>query len=331
MTQGQPPSRHSRLGMTRGAWLVMAALAVVSILPLGVRGQDYDGVSDVILEAGPQLLELAPTIEALALGGAHMGSGAHAIFAHPALIDGEGTSALVQRFGEAATRVMASGGMEWFGGSVAIGLALLEYGAPGADPSLLLSDEAALTVAGPTGAAEYAVSAGFSRTVKGLEAGIAAKLVGQRLGGSGSTTAAFDFGLAKSFGPASVALTVQNVGPALESAIPAPSEDLSLAKRVSLGAFTRRYPVGPLDIGGAAQVMRTGQGDLTVGGGLEVAWWPVAGRTFVGRIGGRRTGDGTASPLTFGAGFAGDRIRVDYAFQGYDSVEGAHSFGLAFR
>ncbi|NNM34062.1 MAG: hypothetical protein HKO53_13395, partial [Gemmatimonadetes bacterium] len=130
---------------------------------------------------------------------------------------------------------------------------------------------------------------------------------------------------------ATVALSVQNLGPALESDGVSPGQDLPLAKRVALGAFSRRYPLGPLDLGGAAQLARTGQGDIEVGGGLEIAWWPVAGRTFVGRIGGRHTGDGTASPVTFGAGFAGDRIRLDYAFQGYDSVDGAHSFGLAFR
>lgn len=332
MNQGQPLASpdFDRSG-TRRLGPIAAALALACALPPAAQAQDYGGVSDETLEAGPQLLELASTVEALGLGGAHMGSGAHAIFSHPALVDGGGASSLVQRFGSGATRVTASGGTSWFGGGVAIGLALLEHGAPGADPAQLLSDEAALSVPGPTGAVDFVLAAGFSRSVMGLEAGLSAKLVGQRLGGGRATTGALDLGVAKGFGPATVALSVQNLGPALESDGVSPVQDLPLAKRVALGAFSRRYPVGPLDIGGAAQLARTGQGAIEVGGGLEIAWWPVAGRTFVGRIGGRHTGDGTASPVTFGAGFAGDRIRLDYAFQGYDSVEGAHSFGLAFR
>lgn len=332
MDQGQPLSPpHGKLGGPRRLGPLITTLLLAFTLPQAVRAQDYGSVSDAALEAGPQLLELASTIEALGLGGAHMGTGAHAIFSHPALVEGGGATSLLQRFGGGATRIAASGGTTWFGGGVAVGIAALEYGAPGADPSSLLADEAALTLGGPTGAVDYILAAAFARTVFGIEAGLSAKLVGQRLGGDRSTTGAVDLGVAKGFGPATVALSIQNLGPALESETGGPEAELPLAKRVSLGAFTRRYPLGPLDVGGAAQLVRTGQGDVVVGGGLEVAWWPIAGRTFIGRIGGRRTGDSTASPVTFGAGFAGDRIRLDYAFQGYDSVDGAHSFGLAFR
>lgn len=313
-------------------WMrLWAAILAVSTAPVAARAQEYGDVSDRALEAGPHLLELAPTIEALGLGGAHMGSGAHALFSHPALLDGGGTHVLAQRFGEGGTRFTASGGTSWFGGDVALGVAVLEYGAPGSGPSALLADEASLVVPGPAGAAAFLAAAGFSRSIKGLEAGAAAKVVGQRLGNGRATTAAVDLGVAKSVGPATVALSVQNLGPALEFDEAGPGEELPLAKRVTLGVFTRRYPLGPLDIGAAAQLGRTGQGEFAAGGGLEIAWWPVAGRTFVARIGGRQAGDGTATPLTVGFGFAGDRIRLDYAFQGYDSVDGAHSFGVAFR
>ncbi|MDH3224686.1 MAG: hypothetical protein OEO23_13290 [Gemmatimonadota bacterium] len=303
------------------------SFSVLSCLTIPAEAQTYADVSEASLEAGPLLLELTPTVEALGLGGAHMGSGAHALFSHPSILEGGGSTVSLQRWGRGGTRVTATGGAAWFGGSVAVGLTVLDYGAPGDIPSDLLRDEGALAVAGTSGASEFALAAGFSGGLLGLEAGGSVKVIGQRLGPNRGTTAALDLGIAKALGPATVALAVQNLGPALDVG----PEELSLANRVTLGAFTRRWPVGPIDLGAAAQVVREGSGEVVGGGGLEVAWWPIRGRTFIGRVGARRVADGTARSLTAGLGFAGDRIRVDYAYQGYDSVNGAHSFGLAFR
>ena len=70
------------------------------------------------------------------------------------------------------------------------------------------------------------------------------------------------------------------------------------------------------------------------GGGLEVAWWPVQRRVFIVRIGAVRVAEGDSSPFTFGAGFEGDRIRIDWAYRDYgheDFRAGSHSIGIAFR
>ena len=264
----------------------------------------------------------------MALGNAYVARDAQAIFYHPALLATDGVGASAQRFGEGSTHVTIAGGMEWFDGAVGIGASFLEYGANGQTPSGLLRDVGALGLNGPFAASEFMASAGYAReVVDGLRAGAVAKVIGQRLAGAHGSTAAVDLGLGMEAGPVTLALSAQNLGPELEIG----SEALPLAKRVTFGASTRRTPVGPLDIGLAGQVTRDGAGDILPGGGVEVAWWPVIGRVFVARIGVQRVVDGVQSALTFGGGFEGDRIRIDYAFQGFDSLEGAHRFGLAFR
>jgi hypothetical protein len=66
--------------------------------------------------------------------------------------------------------------------------------------------------------------------------------------------------------------------------------------------------------------------------GLEVGYWPVNGRTFVGRVGYRyRSDDFTACPLTFGAAFLGDNISLEYAYQGFDDGDPSHRFSVGWR
>ena len=77
--------------------------------------------------------------------------------------------------------------------------------------------------------------------------------------------------------------------------------DRPLPFRVTFGASSNSYVVGPLDLIATAAVSRRRDGDVIPAAGVEVAWWPVRGRTFIGRLGVRRVpGDG-ASPVTLGA------------------------------
>ncbi len=84
-------------------------------------------------------------------------------------------------------------------------------------------------------------------------------------------------------------------------------------------------------MGAAAEIGRRADGEVVPGGGLEVAWWPVQGRTFVGRIGYRRMPEPGVDPLTLGAGFEGDDFRIEYAWQGADGDDAVHSFGIRWR
>ncbi len=317
--------RHNRrIGLAAASLVVV----FVAFTKGPVRAQVADGKDPV---AGPLVLGLSSSTRAIGLGGAFWaGDGAHAVLHHPALIAGEGFGGFRTRIG-GATHLALSGSRAWLGGTVAAGVSFLEYGTSAKSPLALPRDASALIGGGHVSASEYVAALGFADEVFSVDVGVAAKLVGQRLGGLGGNTVAVDLGAAKSIGRVVTALTVQNLGRGLKLG----RHEVPLARRVVVGAGTAgRAPVGPLDIGGAVQVAREGDGDIAPGAGLEVAWWPVQRRIFIVRIGAVRVVDGRSSPLTFGFGFEGDRIRIDYAHREYayeDLASSSHSIGIAFR
>jgi len=98
-----------------------------------------------------------------------------------------------------------------------------------------------------------------------------------------------------------------------------------------LGLGSRAAPLGPLDVAVASQLRVREDGEVVAGGGVEVAYWPVQGRTFIARIGLRDTVGAAASPTTFGIGFRGDEIQVDYAFLSSDEDMGLHRISVGWR
>lgn len=284
--------------------------------------------------SGPLVLEIGSSTRALALGGAFWtgGDGNLALLHHPALIAGEGFGGARQRIGS-GTHLALGGSGGWMGGTVAAGLSFLEYGTSADSPLELPREAAELLAGGDRAASEYAAAVGFADRLFGLDAGAVAKVVGQRLGGLRGSTLAVDVGVARELGPITAAVTVQNLGRALKLG----RYETPLARRVVVGAGTgSRAPVGPFDVGAAVRVASDGRGDIIPGGGFEIAWWPIQRRIFIARIGAvRRVGEDEGSPLTFGAGFEGDRIRIDYAYGGdyahLDLGADRHSFGIAIR
>lgn len=270
----------------------------------------------------------------MGLGGAFWtgGGGNLALFHHPALIEGEGFGGSRQRVGGSGYLALSGSG-DWMGGTLTAGVSFLEYGTLADSPLDLPQQAAELIAGGHMAASEYTAAVGFASELFGVGVGAAAKLVGQRLRGLRGSTMAVDLGLARELGPVTGAVSVQNLGRALKVG----RYETPLARRAVLGAGTNgRTPVGPLDVGGAVQVARRGDGEIVPGGGLEIAWWPVQRRIFVLRVGMvRRVGEADGSPFTYGAGFEGDRIRVDYAYRdGYTHLDlGAdqHSIGIAIR
>jgi len=323
----KPAVDRFRAANLRGG-IALTLVLLATSPPLPAPGQTFADVDPRLLDRGPLLLELPASTRGLALGGAWAGDDTDAIFHHPALVSGSGASLAHQGYGGAASLLTLTGGVEWLDGAVGLGLAVLEHAAPTEALADLRRDEASLIVGGDVGASAFVASGGYARELAwGFRGGAAAKVVGIRLGSARATAAAVDVGLAGEAGPVTLALSAQNLGPELEL----DGQALPLAHRIILGAFTQRRPVGPLDLGLAAHVTRDGSGDVLPGGGLEVAWWPVVGRTFLARIGVRRVAKGSATPLTLGGGFAGDRIRIDYGFQRFDGLDGSHRFGIAFR
>ena len=332
-SRGETPRQHrdrrSAPGLLVLRALALPAIALLVLRPPGLQGRQTQSQPDPA--PGPIVLELTASTRAFALGGAFWtaGDGSHAILHHPALISGEGFSVSRQRLG-GTTHISMSGSGSWMGGTVSAGVSFLEYGTVADSPLELPREAAELIGGGDMAASEYTASVGFANEMFGVGVGAAAKMIGLRLGGLGGRTMAVDVGVSREIGPVSAALTVQNLGPGLKVG----RDEVPLARRMIVGAGTGRRPLGPFDIGGAVQIAREGDGDVVPGGGLEIAWWPVQRRVFIVRIGAVRVVEGDSSPLTFGAGFEGDRIRIDYAYRDFaheDLRVASHRIAIAIR
>lgn len=288
-------------------------------------------------DQGPLILELPASTRALSLGNAFaLGfRDSDAVFYHPGLLGrAQGFGASLQRFSANGTLVGFSAAQSWFGGGVALGIQQLSYEAP-LRPEMtvqhlldLSADEATLRNEGQAGVSELVVSAGYGKTLWGIQMGVVGKLVEGRYGTRKAGSAALDLGVAASPGPVTLGISVQNLGPALVIA----GGEISLPTRFILGASSRSAPAGPLDISASTAVIYRLEGDAVPSVGLEVGYWPVNGRTFVGRVGYRhRPDDYTATPFTFGGAFMGDDIILEYAFQGFDRGDPSHRFSIGWR
>jgi hypothetical protein len=280
----------------------------------------------------PIILELPASTRALALGNAFVLSDRDpdAIFYNPAVLDrAQGMGIGVQRYGSGATLGTISVAREWAAGRLGVGVQVLGYRPSTLDAGAVAADEEALLSSGAFGASEFVALIGYGRSFKGTRLGIAAKFVEQRLAGTRDATIAADVGIAREIKSVMVGLAIQNLGPDLETG--GGMADLPLPYRVTLGASLRSRPLGPFDVVSSASVSRRRDGEIIPAGGVELAWWPVVGRTFVARVGVRRVPDEGTQPVTFGGAFIGDDITVEYTYQGFDAPGTAHRFGFRWR
>ena len=307
------------------ASLILFPFLMALLHPAALLGAQHDERSHS--SGDLTILELTTSTRAHALGGAFWPGSGHAVFHHPALIPTQGfqitlggragrhdadarrresRERLRRGHDDDALFTALSAATNWMGGAVAVGMAVLDYDMT-----------------------EYVGAVGYRRDAPfGVEVGAVAKVVGQAVAGARGRTAAFDVGLSRGFGRVTAALTVQHMGPDFELA----GRPRRLPHRVVLGAGTRgRAPVGPLDIGGTVQISHERSGDLVPGGGVEFAYWPIQRRVFILRVGAVHAADGDGSPLTFGAGFEGDRIRIDYGYSDRDAIAGPHRLGVSIR
>jgi len=288
-------------------------------------------------DRGPIVLTLPASTRALALGNSFaLGfQDSDALFYQPGLLNrAQGFSGSIHRYGPSSTLATFSAGRSWLSGGVALGIQLLSYGADQASDLLsysllgLPADIGSLRENGDVGVSELVVSAGYGGTIKGIRLGLVGKLIEERFGPRKSATGAIDLGAAASPGPVTVGFAVQNLGPAMTIG----GEDIPLPLRFTLGASTDRAPVGPLDLSASSAMSYGVDGDVLPSVGLEVAYWPVTGRTFVGRLGYRHLpNEQSGSPVTFGGAFIGDDIILEYGYEGFDSGSPAHRFSLGWR
>lgn len=276
----------------------------------------------------PLVLRLPASTRALALGDAFIlgSTDANGIFYNPAFPEEfRGIAGGVQWYGSKSVLMSAAGAVEWWGGAVGIGVRALDYAAP-ASPSTRTPRASDLFQEGEVPVSERALSVAYTRQVKGIGLAATAMLVEERVAAERGSAVAFNVAAGKRFGPVQAGLAVHNLGPDLEIG----GRNLSLADRVTLAASSAEpLLAGPLDLLPTAALSREADGRLVPAAGLEVAWWPVIGRTFYARAGVRRPEEG-GRPFTLGAGFSGDRISLDYAYQGFEAGT-AHRIGLRWQ
>lgn len=297
-------------------------LLAVLLLPLGIQAQS--------VEHAPLASQLASSPAALALGGAFPVARptSDALFAHPAVLtEASGMALSLQSYGEGATYFSASGAREWWSGGAGVGIRAMSYSpadpAPGRVPR-----EGDLFREGAGSVVEIVASAGYARSLFGFRFGVTGAWIERRSGPERDRTVAADVGVATEVGEVTVAVSGRNLGPDLG---PDGAESFALpAEAAATGAF-RGVTAGPLDLGAAAEVALRADGEVIPGGGLEVAWWPIYGRTFVGRVGARRSAGDGLDPLTLGAAFWGDDIGLEYAWRGAGGSDAIHRFGVRWR
>jgi len=209
-----------------------------------------------------------------------------------------------------------------------VGLRTLQYAAAGIGVAAAPSGQDHLFGSGPAPVSERTASLGYAHGIPfELDLGVGVHFVDERVGTSHQNVVLFDVSAAREIGPVVVGVTVHDLGgkPILDTG--------AKPSRVVIGAGNYGQPLGILDIGYAATV---GFGDdaVTYGGGLEVGYWPIQGRTFVARVGLQDVPDESdASPVTMGLAFWGDNITVEWAFRPFGGTDegGTHRVGVRWR
>lgn len=269
----------------------------------------------------PRVLDLPASTRAMALGDAYtMDAGrADAIFYHPALLTAaSGFGIEFQRWGSPSSSAAVSAATQWFGFGVGMGILTLQYGAPGLGPAVAPAGQDHLFDLGPTPVSERVAVVGLAREFGGVSIGAAAQLIEERIASSRDADAQFDISGSREVGPVTLGVTLRDWGVDPETLI---------------GVSTSGRQLGILDYGVAAAAAFHDD-DFQFSGGLEIGYWPIQGRTFVGRIGMREVPEGSdASPFTFGFAFWGDELVLEWAFHPIDGAAngGTHRFGLRVR
>jgi hypothetical protein len=277
---------------------------------------------DGFIRLGP---DMPTSTRAMALGGAYVMAGEQpdAVFQHPELLRrSTGMSLDVQRWGDAAAATSASAATSWFGGDVgvAIGLQFLQHTqAPVAGLEGPFAQDP-LFRSGGVHVSERIASVGMARALGDVEWGLALRLVEVREGDAGKDTdVALTFGASKDVGPVTVGVAYRDV--------------LRSVSDLTIGVGGYGWQLGFLDVGVSAR-LEGFDDDVRYGGGVELGYWPIRGRTFVARVGAQNVPQASmARPITLGFAYWGDALVLEWGFQPFEGMpeEGTHRFSIGWR
>lgn len=279
--------------------------------------------------AAALVLEAPASTQAMALGNTPLPDGGDSglLFYNPALVVGvRGIAAAWQRYGSRSALATVAAATDWASGGIAAGLQVLGFSviqslSPQRDA------QAVLLEGGPNGVSEFVATIGYGREIMGIRAGVAAKVIEERVSGQRDGTVVVDIGVVREAGAFSFALVGRNLGSDIEIG----SRGGRLPRMLSGMIALEEQWVGPLDIAATTSVTLRRDNEVIPAGGVQLSYWPVTGRTFTVRAGVQRVAGDARSPFTFGAALTLDAVTVEYAFQSFDAPGDAHRFGMRWR
>lgn len=299
----------------------MSGIFVICTICMMTLGAPTPVAAQSIVE-GPLVLRAPASARLLGMANAGLAANdADVLFYNPGMLgSARGLSLSMQRYGSAATAGSMATVTTVGSITVGIGAQALRWQTPAAryDDAVRfgtthLADTPRAGSNVSNEAASSAFTLGLARTIKGLRLGAAVKYAEDRLGEAADGTVAFDVGFSRPLGPATLAITAQNLGAGprlggVEAAMP---------RRIGVG-----WGGGPMsqwehwDLGMQAQL--TVEGDdwfVRPAGGAELGYVPIEGVSILLRSGLRLPRERDESLVTAGLGVTVDRFSFDYAME----------------
>ncbi|MBM4192970.1 MAG: hypothetical protein FJ202_01135 [Gemmatimonadetes bacterium] len=215
-----------------------------------------------------------------------------------------------------------------FGGVVAVGASVLDYGTISEIASLVPGGEASPT-GRRYGAQDNLISVAYARTVARTQVAIVGEHISVRIADASASAGALSFGAARALNErwhASVAL--QHVGPALSVGVT--ENNLPLTARV--GVARSAYHLRGVELAPVAELRQVRGSGVSAGIGVEAVRRNVAGAAVAIRLGYAMRESSDRAPVSGGFGVELGRWGVDYAVQRFALVDQVtHRVGLRFR
>jgi hypothetical protein len=172
--------------------------------------------------------------------------------------------------------------------------------------------------------AELQASGALSRRLLGFDVGVQVSLVERARDGDHARAASFGAGVMRDLGRLRLGASVTDLGSDVTAGDASITNDPAYRAQLALETL----PVGPLDLAAGAHVGHGPEGWMG-GAGVELAYWPVSGRTFRLLAGVRDRPGSSDAVLSVGGSISLDGLTIEYASS--DPSNPSHRIGLSWR